>query len=59
VQQGPNLILTWTGGAGTYQVQAATNLLAPDWRAVTGTLTATNALITPTNNPTFYRIVVQ
>ena len=56
-RQGGHLLLSWTGGAGTFQVQTCTNLAAHQWQNAGATTTATNLTITPANNrATFYRI---
>ena len=53
------LLLTWTGGVGPYQVQMATNLDNPIWQDF-GPPTSGNSLpLTPTNDAAFYRVVGQ
>jgi hypothetical protein len=54
--QGGNLLLSWSGGIPPYQVQAATNLVNPDWQNVGGPTSASSLPIAPTNDVTFYRI---
>jgi Putative Ig domain len=51
-----NLLLSWSGGIPPYQVQAATNLVIPDWQNVGGSTSASSLSIVPTNDVTFYRI---
>jgi hypothetical protein len=50
------LLLSWTGGIPTYQVQMATNLSAVAWQDFGSATSGTSLLITPTNNAAFYRI---
>jgi hypothetical protein len=54
--QGTNLLLSWTGGAGTYQVQVATNSVGAVWRDCGTAGTYTSMVITRSNQPAFYRV---
>jgi uncharacterized repeat protein (TIGR03803 family) len=56
VPQGPNLMLTWSGGIGPYQVELATNLNNPVWQNVGAPSSATNILLSPSNVCSFYRV---
>ena len=54
--QDSNLLLSWTGGLGPYQVLMATDLVSSAWIALGSPTTATNALLSPTNASAFYRL---
>jgi thiol-disulfide isomerase/thioredoxin len=55
--QGANLLLSWTGGAGNFQVQVATNLAgAGCWQNCGAAGTNTSIVITPGNPAAFYRL---
>jgi thiol-disulfide isomerase/thioredoxin len=55
--QGANLLLSWTGGAGNFQVQVATNLAgAGCWQNCGAAGTNTSLVITPGNQAAFYRL---
>jgi hypothetical protein len=57
--QDTNLVLTWSGGLGPFQVQMAADLSAPVWQNV-GSLLATNTLsLSLSNDAAFYRIIGQ
>lgn len=57
--QAGGLLLSWSGGIGPYQVQAATNLVDSDWQNVGGTVSSNSLFVTPGNNVMFYRIIGQ
>lgn len=51
------LTLTWTGGIGPYQIQQATNLDNPLWQDAGSPIGGNSALLVPTNDAAFYRIL--
>jgi len=56
-RQGTNLLLSWTGGGASFQVQIKTNLSSTNWENL-GSLSQTNRLLLPPTNPAgFYRII--
>jgi thiol-disulfide isomerase/thioredoxin len=55
-KQGTNLLLSWTGGTGNYQVQIATNLAGAVWQACGTAGTNTSLVITRSNRAAFYRV---
>jgi thiol-disulfide isomerase/thioredoxin len=55
-RQGTNMLLTWTGGTGNYQVQVATNLVNPNWQNYGTAGPSTSQVITCTNRAAFYRV---
>jgi hypothetical protein len=57
--QGSTLLLNWTGGIAPYQVQVTTNLSAPLWKNVGGTINGSSFSTTPSNGAMFYRILGQ
>ncbi len=57
--QADQLLLSWTGGTGPYQVQQATNLNNLDWQNFGPPISGTNLLVAPTNDAAFYRILGQ
>ncbi len=57
--QGTNILLAWNGGQASYSVQTANNLASPAWQTIAGPMTNTTFLVTPSNNPAFYRIQAQ
>ena len=58
-RQATDLQLNWGGGIGPYQVQWTTNLQDSDWQNLGVPMNATNLLVSPTNEATFYRILGQ
>jgi len=56
VFQGTQVTLNWVGGIAPYQVQAATNLAAPDWQPLGAALNTNSLLVASTNGTTFYRL---
>jgi hypothetical protein len=50
------LLLTWTGGIGPYQVQQATTLDNPDWQNAGPSISGSTTFLTPTNMAAFYRV---
>jgi len=50
------LILSWTGGSGLYQVQQCTNLSTSAWENLASPTTATAVTNTVSANPVFYRV---
>jgi hypothetical protein len=54
--QGAQLRLSWSGGAGPYQAQVATNLAGPVWQNVGPNANYFGITINPTNAAAFYRI---
>ncbi len=54
--QGGQLVLTWAGGAGPFQVQTTTDLTQP-WQDVGAPISTNSIVISPTNQAAFYRIV--
>jgi hypothetical protein len=57
--QGTNIFLAWSGGQAPFSVQMANNLASPAWQTIAGPMTSTTFLVTPSNNPAFYRIQAQ
>jgi hypothetical protein len=57
--QGTNLLLSWTGNGGTYQVQVATNLTSAAWQNCGAAGSGTNMTLTCSNKMSFYRVVQQ
>jgi Putative Ig domain len=57
--QAGGLLLNWSGGAGPYQLQAATNLVNPNWQNIGGTISSNSFSITPTEGEMFYRAIGQ
>jgi uncharacterized repeat protein (TIGR03803 family) len=55
-EQGTNLVLTWSGGSGPYQVLMTTNLENPDWQPVGPLNGATNLVVPLTNVSAYYQI---
>jgi thiol-disulfide isomerase/thioredoxin len=55
--QNTNFLLSWTGGAGNFQVQVATNLAGAVWQNYGTAGTNTSQVITPTNQAAFYRVM--
>jgi thiol-disulfide isomerase/thioredoxin len=55
--QGTNLLLSWTGGTGNFQVQVATNLTGAAWQNFGTSGTNTSLIITRTNRAAFYRVM--
>ena len=53
---GKQISLTWAGGNGPYQVQAATNLGSPAWLNVGSATTNYSLSFFPSNTPSFYRV---
>ncbi|HZR16773.1 MAG TPA: putative Ig domain-containing protein [Verrucomicrobiae bacterium] len=53
------LLLSWTGGTGPYQVQQATNLDNPVWQTFGASITGNSISLPPTNSAAFYRVVGQ
>jgi len=56
VLQGNQLTLGWTGGIAPYQVQMTTNLINPVWENLGAPITGNSLVISPTNDPAFYRV---
>jgi hypothetical protein len=54
--QGNDLLLSWSGGVGPYQVQTATNIDSPTWLNLGAPTNGDNLVISPTNDVSFYRI---
>lgn len=55
--QGTNLLLSWTGGSGTYQVQVATNLTGAVWQNCGAAGSNTNLTLIRSNKMSFYRVM--
>jgi thiol-disulfide isomerase/thioredoxin len=55
-QQGTNLLLSWTGGTGNYQVQMETNLTDAVWQNYGTAGTNTSLLVTRSNQAAFFRV---
>jgi thiol-disulfide isomerase/thioredoxin len=55
--QGTDLLLSWTGGTGNFQVQMATNLAGAVWQNYGTAGTTTSMVITRTNRAAFYRVM--
>jgi hypothetical protein len=55
-RQGTNVLLSWTGGCGNYQVQVATNLAGEVWQNCGTAGTNTSLVITRSNRAAFYRV---
>jgi thiol-disulfide isomerase/thioredoxin len=58
-KQGTDLLLSWTGGSGTYQVQIATNLTSPVWQNYGTAVSSTSLTLICSNQMSFYRVVQQ
>lgn len=56
-RQGANLILSWTGGTGSYQVQTTSNLFDASWQNCDVAGTNTSMVIGRTNHMAFYRVM--
>ncbi len=54
--QGGNLVLSWTGGVGPYQVLMSTDLVNVSWQTVAGPLNTNTVTIPVTNAGAFYKI---
>jgi hypothetical protein len=54
-----NLLLSWSGGIGPYQIQMATNLISPSWQSIAGPVSSNSLSLSLTNDAAFYRIVGQ
>jgi len=54
--QGTDLLLSWTGGVGNYQVQVTTNLAGAVWQNYGMAGTNTSLVITHSNRAAFYRV---
>ena len=57
--QGTNLLLNWTGGAGNFQVQVATNLTGAVWQNCGTAGTNCNMTLVRSNKMSFYRVLQQ
>jgi len=57
ISQGTNFLLRWTGGAGTFQVQVATNLSTPVWQNYGTAGTNQSLTITAANRAAFFRVL--
>jgi len=57
--QGPNLVLSWSGGSGNFQVQCATNLFKPSWQNIGAAGPGTNLTLVRSNKMCFYRVLQQ
>jgi hypothetical protein len=57
--QSTNVVLTWVGGLGPYQIQMATNLASPDWQNIAGPISANSLSLSLSNDAAFYRIIGQ
>jgi len=55
--QGDNVVLSWTGGSGKYQVQVATNLYGASWANCGAAGSFTNLTLVRSNSMCFYRVV--
>jgi hypothetical protein len=54
--QDSNLLLSWSGGIGPYQVLMTTDLVNSAWIPVGSPITANSLLLSPTNASAFYRL---
>jgi hypothetical protein len=54
--QGTNLVLTWAGGVGPYQVLMTTDLVNVSWQAIAGPINTNTFSIPMTNAAAFYKI---
>ena len=59
VTQGTNLMISWAGGNGPYQLEVTTDLGSTNWQIVNIPTNATSFVIVPTNNAAFYQVVGQ
>jgi hypothetical protein len=55
--QGPNLVLSWTGGIAPYQIETTTNLV--NWSDLGGPVDGNSMTTAPTNFATFYQVIGQ
>jgi hypothetical protein len=53
------LVLSWTGGAGSFQVMATTNLANTPWAAFGDATTGRSVVLSPTNTAVFYKVTGQ
>jgi uncharacterized repeat protein (TIGR03803 family) len=58
-RKGPNLILTWNGGAPPYTVQQSPSPVHPVWSTISSPLTTNTFSLPMTNSTAFYRILGQ
>jgi hypothetical protein len=58
-KKGTNVFLSWSGGAGTYQVLSSTNLSNGSWQNCGTAGTYTNMTLVPSNKSCFYRVMKQ
>ena len=59
VWQGNQLTLSWSGGIAPYQVEVATNLIAPNWQPWAGTISSNSLQIILTNTASYFRLYGQ
>ncbi len=57
--QDGNLLLSWTGGTGPFQVQATSDLSNPAWQNVGDPVSTNSLTLTPGVSAAFYRIAGQ
>jgi hypothetical protein len=56
--QETNLFLTWSGGAGPYQVQMSSDLSSTNWVGIGGPISSNSLpLILNSSTPAFYRVL--
>ncbi len=58
-RQGKNLLLSWTGGTGNFQVQVTTNLNSGSWQNLGTAGPNASQRISPSARALFYRVVWQ
>jgi hypothetical protein len=53
---GPDVLLSWTGGEGPYQLQRATNLANVAWQDIGAPMNGTSVTVARDNGPAFFRV---
>lgn len=53
---GTNVLLSWTGGIGIYDVERATNLTTAQWETIVGPVSDTNAFVPVVAPNSFFRV---
>ncbi len=57
--QDTNLVLTWAGGLGPFQVQMTTDLSTPLWQNIGGPISTNTLFLSISNDAAFYRVIGQ
>jgi uncharacterized repeat protein (TIGR03803 family) len=56
LQQGSNVLLTWSGGAAPYQVKMTTDLNTSVWQNLGGPTSGTNLVLSASNVSSYYQV---